>query len=341
MKRLAARIFLLLACLTLGLAIARPAVAQTPTPPTKQVITGDQIVIGETYRLTSGQSLIGNLLIIGGSATIDQSSEVRGDVLLLGGILNISGSINGEIVAVGGIANLSATSYVKGDVTVIGASVTREPGSLLSGRWISQLPEGYKLNLNTLRGSFLPQTRDLADRFSMSIFRGLALAALAMLAALLLPKPTKRIVDHLCDQPVINGGIGLLTILAGASGIAILAITLILIPVSLGVTLALVVTSLFGWIAVGVLVGEGLAKLFKSQWDLAISAGIGTLVMSLTASWIGLISCIGWVVSAMIIFVGLGAVVSSRFGAAPRQKLPVYPPVAPPASLPPAGENPA
>jgi hypothetical protein len=45
--------------------------AQTPENETGKTITGDQIVLANTYRLKMGDELIGNLAVIGGTATLE------------------------------------------------------------------------------------------------------------------------------------------------------------------------------------------------------------------------------------------------------------------------------
>jgi hypothetical protein len=60
--------------------------------------------------------------------------------------------------------------------------------------------------------------------------------------------------------------------------------------------------------------GDRLGRLFKVQWAPPVSAGIGTLVLSLFSSIFALVPCVGWVLPTVIAIVGLGGVFLTRFG---------------------------
>src|SRR3990172_6584133 len=77
-----------------------PVLAQDPTPGTDYV--GDQLVIGNTYRLAAGDTLTGNLAIVGGTAAIEMDAKMSGDIILSGGTLSLAGTVDGDIIAIGG-----------------------------------------------------------------------------------------------------------------------------------------------------------------------------------------------------------------------------------------------
>jgi len=123
----------------------------------------------------------------------------------------------------------------------------------------------------------------------------------------------------------------------------VLAITILLIPVSLIGIVLLLVAGLFGWIAVGLEVGKRLAEAFKWELQAPAAAGMGTLVLTLVVGGLGLFPCVGWLAPFLVASIGLGAVMLTRFGsreyasgaaavtAAPKPKLPPPPPPEPPA----------
>jgi len=100
----------------------------------------------------------------------------------------------------------------------------------------------------------------------------------------------------------------------------VLAITIIFIPVALIGLLVLGFAIAFGWIAIGLEVGQRMARMFHQEWALPLSAALGTFVLYFVANGIGFIQCIGWIVPFLISMLGLGAVVLSRFGTT------IYPP---------------
>ena len=343
MKTLSKISLILLILLIALFAFPGAALAQTPSN------GNDQVVFGGIYTLNTGQTLPGNLVVFGGLATVEKGSVVNGDVALTGGSLNVSGEIKGSITSVGGSINLSDTAVVDGDINTVGGTLNRTSQTVIKGNISTSGPGAIRLplnwNLNGLRNLPLADIFQPIGSVLWGIFHSLAVAALALLVILFLPTPTRRVSNAIIGQPVMAGGLGLLTVVVAPALIVLLAITILLIPLSLIGILLLAVAFLFGWIAVGLEAGDRLASLFKVQWAPPVSAGIGTLVISLFSSLFTvtpLINCVGWVLPAVITILGLGGVFLTRFGTRDAQSAgPVsavhYPPATPPAwPVPPA-----
>ena len=67
-----------------------PVMAQSPTPqPEGPNYQGDKVVVANTYRLQSGESLTGNLAVIGGTATIEKGATITDDHYYINKIRNI------------------------------------------------------------------------------------------------------------------------------------------------------------------------------------------------------------------------------------------------------------
>jgi len=175
-------------------------------------------------------------------------------------------------------------------------------------------------------------------------FRSLLLAAVAVLVVMFWPQPTDRTGRAAIGQPILGGGLGLLTVVVAPVLLLVLAITILLIPVSFIGLVLLLVAGLFGWIALGLEVGKRLAEAFKWELQPPAAAGMGTLVLTLVVGGIGLIPCVGWLAPFLVASLGLGAVMLTRFGsreyvsgpaAPPKPKLPAPPPPAPEPPAPP------
>jgi hypothetical protein len=160
-----------------------------------------------------------------------------------------------------------------------------------------------------------------------------------------LPRPTERVARTIVEQPVTAGGVGLLTIIVAPLMLVGMAITLILIPVSLLGVVVLVVAWFFGHIAIGYEVGRRLGIALNQDWPLAVAAGIGTFLVTLISSGIDqLVFCIGWMVPFLVGVLGLGGVILTRFGAQayppPVYTGPVNPPLQPGPPAPPISPEP-
>jgi hypothetical protein len=337
------RILSFIAVLSICLLFTSPALAQTPTPqPGGTAYQGDKVVVANTYRLQKGDSLTGTLAVIGGTATIENGASVTGDIVLIGGTITIDGTVNGNLVAVGGAVTLGDGAVLNGDVVTVGASLNRSATAKVSGTITEQTPS---FDLGNGSGWQFPwnSSQNLLAKFLTAAFESLALAALAVVIGLILPRQTHQIAETIHTEPVVAGAVGLLAIVGSPILLIILIITVILIPVAILYILAFGLAFVFGWIALGYLIGQQMARLFRAIWSAPVAAGVGVLILSFLVGMINLIPCVGWIVGFILGLLGLGAVVMTRFGSmssSPKPVAPVIPPVPPapsdPTQIPPA-----
>lgn len=271
---------------------------------------GPGLVLGESYRLESGQTLNTDLTVVGGNATVEPNATVNGDVAVIGGNVTVDGKVNGDLTVVGGFVYLEDHAEIKGNVDSLGGTVQRASGARVEGQNIDRgrNPRITTVGAPGMNISFEPVTATL-----MAIFQALAMAALAVLVSLFAPRLMERTGQAAVTSAPASGGVGCLTLLV----LVIMAITIILLPVSLIGILAAGVAILFGWVALGAMVGRQLAVWLKQTWSEPVTAGAGTLTLSLLASLLNVIPCIGWLGSFLVGMVGLGAVVLTRFGTQP------------------------
>jgi hypothetical protein len=273
------------------------------------------LVMGDTYRLKSGQTLEDDLTVMGGVAELESGSTVNGDVSVMGGTVRADGIINGDISVMGGSVQLGEAARVSGDVTQFGGSVNRTDGAIVEGDFGD---EGPTFRVPPVPPMSPPRANinfDPIFRPFMAFFQALAIAALAVLVYLFASRPMERVGQAALGAPVVAGGIGLLTIIVAPALLVILGITIILLPISLLGILLAGIAWIFGWVTIGLLTGRQVARWLNQSWADPINAGIGTLIISLVASLFDIvIPCIGWMPGFLVGIVGLGAVVLTRFG---------------------------
>jgi hypothetical protein len=313
-------------------------------------VGGDSpIIFGQNYTLNTGQT-IKNLVIFGGNAVIMQDATVTGNIAIFGGNLSISGTVQGGITSFGGNITISDSAVVVGTINAIGGNRFISPNAK-----VGEITTNFSQVPFQIPNVFFPFGQSVfinpGITFIWAIFLSLIMAALAVLIALFLPVPTSNVARTITGEPIISGGVGILTIVVAPAIALVLAITILLIPLALLFVLVFGVTLVFGWIALGLAVGDRMAALFNTRWTIPVSAGIGTLVLSLVANLVlGItgvnfwsLCCIGIPVILLLNMVTLGGVVSSRYGSQVYNThvhaQPPMPPM-PPSPMPPAPATP-
>lgn len=288
-----------------------------------------QVIFGSNFTLTSGETLTGDLIVFGGSVEIEPDSHVVGNIVLFGGSLTIAGEVTGDLVLIGGSGVLKSTAVVKGDLNTVGGSYQSESGAQVIGTVNNfASPPSIRFDLPSqittpvfpnLPGNLSQTIRSSIDfnpftDFAWLFIKSLGWAALAALVMLFFDTHTRRVSHASLHQPIIGGSIGLLTLLVVIVLSVILSITIILIPVALIGILILAFAIAFGWIAIGLEVGQRIATSLHQDWPIPLTAAIGTFGLNFIANGIGFIPCVGWLVPFLIGILGLGAVLLTKFG---------------------------
>jgi len=280
-----------------------------------------KIVFGEDFTLESGEEIDGDLLVLGGNLVLEEGSFVDGDIMVLGGNVVCSGEVDGSLSTVGGNLRLEETAVIEGDTATIGGNITRAAGAVVEGQEITgnsiDIPDDFDFSMPVEQIERIPEVR-----FSMTpvwdvmwyLFRSVILAGLAALVVLFWPKPARRMADAIIKHPLSAGGVGLLTVLVTPVLLLLLTITIILIPVSVVTIIVLIVATVYGWISLGLEIGERIAR--AANWDLhvAAAAALGTSLLSLVVGGIGFAPCIGWIAPFTVMVLGLGATILTLFG---------------------------
>jgi hypothetical protein len=292
-----------------------------PSTVSAKTLNDDKVVFGGTFKLSEGDTLNGDLIILGGTATLVQDSTVTGDIVLVGGALTSGGTVNGNVIVVGGSAHLKSSAYIFGDLITASSSVEQDSGATIAGsvkqNFTIPFPVPFSGNKqpspDIKPGITVPNLNPLLETSRIG-FRSFGVAILAMLLAMILPNSLKRVIHPILTAPIIAGGFGLLTVFLTPIVLVMIAITIIGIPIALLGILVLAFASFLGWAAIGTEIGNRIARGFKSQWHIAVSAGVGTLLLTLVSEFIGIIPCLGWVIPFLVSIIGLGAVFLTKLG---------------------------
>ncbi|MBN8655726.1 MAG: polymer-forming cytoskeletal protein [Anaerolineae bacterium] len=327
-KSILKRVLLLLALLFLPTASIQ---AQTSN-------NDDVVLFGQNYTLGEGETLNGSIAVFGGNIEIQEEAEVNGsiaifggnlsieadtvvngDIAVFGGNLTVTGEVNGDIVLFGGQALLESKALVDGDISTFGGQVTQDPEAKVTGEITKNTPP----DIDTPEIPDVPDVPDAPDvnvnvnpfwSVAGKVGQAILIAVIGMLLTLFLQPQLDRTASVIVRQPFMAGSYGLLVFIALPVALLIMVITLILIPVAAIVVLMVPLAWLFGIIALGQEVGDRFAKAINQVWSPILSTGFGTFLLLLVIGLMELIPCIGWIPSALVTLISIGAVVMTWFG---------------------------
>jgi len=289
------------------------------------------VIWNEDYTLKEGEWLDGDLVVFNGDVTLEAGSRVEGSVIIWNGSAEVAGTVEGDLVVSNGDIYLDDKARIEGDVVCSwNCDLERKEGSRVDGGIVEGVPlrdlrfeRWHALparlpSLPTLWASGPGQVLNWVLRAMRTVVSILVVAAVAGLVALIWPHQTARVGRAAVEAPGPSVGIGLLTVVAATVLIVALAITICLSPAAALAALALGAAGLFGWIAIGALVGEQLLRALNAREIAPLwAAGLGTLVITLVGVGLSAAFCLaplGWLIIFVLGCLGLGAVVLTRFG---------------------------
>lgn len=308
--------------LFISLFLALPALAQ-----------GDdegKVVFGGTFTLESGETLDGDLAVLGGEVTLEEGSRVRGDVAILGGRATVAGEVDGDVVIFGGDLEIQETARIEGQVVNFGAQVEREEGAVIrGGEVIGPLRFGFRGLWSPFRPwQYVGPSDWISDSGRMvlsivwgmvkAIGRAVVLTILGLLIVLFWPEPTQRVGSTVVAEPLPSLGVGLLSLVVAFC----VGLVLIIAACSgLLIWLAAAIAWVFGWTAVGLMVGQRVLTAFNGKPTPPLATILGVALISLVWAF----PCLGSLFALIVGSAGLGAVVLTRVGTQPYPLAPIPP----------------
>jgi cytoskeletal protein CcmA (bactofilin family) len=263
------------------------------------------VVVSGDVTVPRGETVDG-IVVVSGDVHLAGRSE--GDVVLVSGDAVVSGRIEGDLVTIAGRAHLLPRAYVSGDVIysdekplVSGAAVVR--GDIKKESWPGSL-------------GFLP----FIGAFLFWLAIGISAAILGALLLLIAPRAADAIYARSLERvgPVMAIGIAIAICLPVAAVIA--AVTLVGLPLAIGVALALLPLGAVAYVASAWALGRRIVKEPRGR-IVAFLAGLAILRLA------ALIPVLGLIVGLAASVYGLG-LIGAAIGAAraPLQPAPTQSP---------------
>lgn len=252
-----------------------------------------------------------NIITLGGDVTI--LGKVSETVIATGGEVRISGEVKESVIAVGEDVILEAGAVIGGDVVSVGGEVELDPAAVVQGEikgeeYWSRLAEGWDE-----AGRF--GARFLAGRSWFGFIAGLiASLVIGLISAHFLPGQMQNQSEAIGRAPLQVFGWGILAAIIFIPLCILLGITILGIPLIPFLMLAYIYAGFVGLIACSLLLGKNLAAGLR----LGSPGMIGSLVIGIVViALVRLIPVLGEIVTVIVVLLGFGAVVITRFGASP------------------------
>jgi hypothetical protein len=200
--------------------VASPVLAQ-PAPPSEEA--NDLIVLSGDVSVRRGEE-VGELVIVHGTASV--AGLARGDVIVVDGRISVTGQVSGSVVSINGPVGLGPSAHVGGDVLARGR-VRAEAGAQVEG----DIREGASF---VLRAPI-----DALGRFASWLAIWISVLLLGFLLLLFAPRGADAVANVTRTRPWASLGWGVLVFVALPLGGAIAIVTLVGLPLGLGLLLAL------------------------------------------------------------------------------------------------------
>jgi hypothetical protein len=322
----------------LALALAIPALAGDDDDTVKQIEIGEDGVVitddeGDTMYLdweeAIGIETVGEDVVrIGNDVHVPEGQVVEGDAVAIMGDVRVDGYVEGDAVSVGGSLIVGPKGRIDGDGVSVGGSVEKE-GGVIRGETVSVgFGSGWCSGPGFMMSSFFSAGR----RLLLLIMWLIVLVVLGALLIAVVRRPVDIVSDRVRKEAFFNGLIGLLVWALFIPVMVLLVITIIGIPIAILLPFVFAIMMLLGFIGVSTATGQKFVPGTNGGAYKAMAVGViilyGLVVLgALLRMGPGplhfagsIIAFIGWAVVFVAVTVGLGAVVTSRFGT--REKMP-------------------
>ena len=251
----------------------------------------------------SERAVFGQSLNVGADETVDKA-------VAIGGSVTIAGHVRRDAVAVGGSVTLLPGARVEGDAVAIGGTVTVPEGATLEGDNVSlagTIPTTVGSMVRRVVGG-RPHVLSMFG-FVARMARVLLLFVIALLIALAFPGTVTRIRTYLVHRPGLSAVGGIAILLGFVPLCALLAVTIIGIPLIPVAVMVLVVLFLFGFTVSAGWLGERVPVGTENRTP-AKSVALGGAIFVV----VGLLPWIGTSVLILVAAISAGATLLSRFG---------------------------
>lgn len=259
-------------------------------------------VTGELYAMSGNLrvagTVVGDVTGFGGNVLLTAGGEVGGDLDAAAGTVQINGAVAGGVRAGAGTVAVGPQAVVDGDLEYNGELELAE-GAVVDGQVVRNQNLGFGENAPFNFG--VPNWLATLWGLVLNLVLGIVLLTF-------FPVFTRTVVERAVGSPLRSGGIGFLTLVVVPVVLALFAITIVGIPLTI---FGAIIFAFAAWVATvygSYAVGTYLLDLADadSRWG-ALVAGLVIL------AFVGFIPVLGGLYTFLVFLLGLGALVRATW----------------------------
>lgn len=236
------------------------------------------------------------LIVGGGTVTVPDGERVNGSVYVIGGDAVIRGTIDGDVVQLAGTLTVADTAAVTGELQTIAGEQAIGDGASIGRR--TDVPTAVTV-----------RQRSPVEAVVYLLVQALVLALAGWWIARRNPVLLRNVGDSVTEHGLVSGTVGLLASATGLALIVFMAITVLLLPISvLGLLLGVVVVE-YSYVVFGYLIGRRLPI-----EPVGRATAVGVVAFVVLVEVLGRIPVVGALAQLGLILMGIGAVLITYFG---------------------------
>lgn len=253
-----------------------------------------------TIRIEKGKSFAEDIFALGNDVQVN--GEVIGDVGGINSDIHIAGSVKGNITLLSGSLFLESGALVEGNIVVVGGEINRAEGTSVGGKLI-----------NYYSGEPPSSSRSFKMNLAYFFAQALLLYLLTLATFYIFPNQVNEAGFQLSQDVVRHTIVGTLTL---AGFLVALLISFLLMVVMIGFPMFLIFATGF---FVVILFGSAVVLMRLAAWleertKQAFSLVIYVFIVAVATILLLHIPFIGSLVIPILVLLGSGAVIETRFG---------------------------
>jgi hypothetical protein len=229
-------------------------------------------------QITVNAPVKGDVIAAGGQITIN--SDVGGKVVAAGGSIILNGKVGTNAVLAGGTIDLGTAASIGRDATVSGGSVTNA-GSVAGKLSVKSNTFENRGTAGTLEVELQNQgpSGTLLSVFGILFTIGLFILGLVLIRVA--PERYHAVEAELAQSFVVKGVAGFIGLIAGFIVILLLAISLVGLPIAIGIGLLYLAAVLVSTLFVSSVLGRRAALLLKYRASDYVAFTIGFVILAI------------------------------------------------------------